>query len=270
MVDRSELIERHESRTALKTAPDAPRVRLTARCHGRNDRSAKMSVELVGRYNDAGAGLLDLAAERRVQSHQVHVAAGHHHFQSVRSNRVGVLTSSKASSPRSRMVRAAVAQPSRARFAALTTSRPGSARSSTSSGRSARSSRSFGTRMPREFPMRTILVVATMCLQCSHVPCIWQGVRSAGNLPPTFRTARVSCLPPRWRRFRRFPSAASSAEAWNGGLHIERSNTSPGVTTPAKHSRGDDCNRHSIRSVTAGWAATSLLAQRKATASGFV
>ena len=59
-------------------------------------------------------------------SHQMDVAAGHHHVQSVWSNRVGVPASSTVSSPRSCIVRAATAHPSRTRFAALTTSRPAS------------------------------------------------------------------------------------------------------------------------------------------------
>src|SRR6187399_3261302 len=71
--------------------------------------------------------------------------------------------------------------------------------------------------------------------------------------------------PPSCRRFRRVPAEASSADAWNGGLHIETEKVSPGLITPRKQSFAEGCRRHSTRSATAALAATNFRAQRRAT-----
>src|SRR5205814_2651696 len=96
------------------------------------------------------------------------------------------------------------------------------------------------------------------CTKASSPP--WH--HSSPALPPKFSTVPAS-LPLRWLRFRRLLAAASSADAWKGGLHIDRSKVSPGLITPLKHSSGDACNRQSIRPATARLAATSVLAHRQ-------
>src|SRR3954468_8759978 len=52
--------------------------------------------------------------------------------------------------------------------------------------------------------------------------------------PPKLSTGLGSFRSPRFRRFRNVPDAASSGERWNGGLHIDAANVSPGLTTPRK------------------------------------
>ena len=161
-VDSPQLIENYVPGALLKPTPNAPRIRTAARGHRRHDDCAQVGIQFVRGHDDAGTGLLNLAAERRIQTNQVNVTAADHHCQSASSKAVGVGGSNGASSPRWCIIRAFAAHPARGRDAADTTSRPGSARSSTSSGRPAASKRTFGTRMPRELPMRTIRVFVVM------------------------------------------------------------------------------------------------------------
>ena len=119
-----------------------------------------MLVQLVGRDDDAGPGLFDFTAKRRIETDQMDVAASHYQRHSRSSKRVGVGSSSNLSSLLDRIERAAAAHPARGRRTPLTTSRPGSAWSSTSSGSCARSNKSLGT--PREFPIWTIRVLVVM------------------------------------------------------------------------------------------------------------
>ena len=172
-VDRAELVQSDEAGSALKATRHSPRVCPPARGHRRDDHSAQVLVQLVRGHYETRAGLLNLAAKRGIQPNEVDFAAGpsgprYFHSHSSRSKRVAVGSSSRASCPRSRMARAAFAQPVRGRRVAWMTSRPGSACNSTSSGSCACSRRTFGTRIPRELPILTMRVLVVMCLHCSH------------------------------------------------------------------------------------------------------
>jgi hypothetical protein len=66
-VHRTDLIQNDESFFPLKAARNAERIGMTACRHRSNDDSAEMMVQLIGRDDEAGASLLDLANDLRVQ-----------------------------------------------------------------------------------------------------------------------------------------------------------------------------------------------------------
>ena len=153
LINGPELIEGNETRTLLKSTADSPRICVPAGRHRCHDDGSQMFIQFVGRHHHARPSFLDFTAKRRVEPNEMNVAAPHHQRHSRASNLVDVGSSSKPSSPRERIDFAAAAHPARGRRRPLTTRRPGSARTSTSSDNCARSNRSFGTRMPREFPI---------------------------------------------------------------------------------------------------------------------
>ncbi len=165
-VHGSYLVYGHKARTALEATRNPPRIRPAARRHRCDDGRSEISIECVGRDDQTGPCLPDFAASRRVQAHKVDIptrrGAASYHVHSRSSKLFGRVGSSNPSSPDVCICSAASAQPARGTRAAVTTSRPGSARSSTSSGSSAWSSKTFGTRKPRELPMRTMRVVVGM------------------------------------------------------------------------------------------------------------
>ncbi len=77
----------------LNQAPNAPWKDTPARRHRRHDEGSQVLVEFVRRHNDARPHLLNLAAERRIESNQIHLAAQHHERQSTWSNCVAVVWS---------------------------------------------------------------------------------------------------------------------------------------------------------------------------------
>lgn len=119
-IDGPELIQCDETRSTLKATRYAPGIGSPARRHRHDDHGAQVLVQLVRRNDEAGAGLLDLAARRGIQPYEVHFAAGpggprYFHSHSSRSKRVAVNSSKRPSAARSRMTRAAFAQPVRGR-----------------------------------------------------------------------------------------------------------------------------------------------------------
>lgn len=65
-IDSAKLIERNDTRAALKAASRAPRIRASASGHGRNDDRAKVLVQFVRRHDHARPRLLDFTAQSRI------------------------------------------------------------------------------------------------------------------------------------------------------------------------------------------------------------
>jgi hypothetical protein len=122
-----------------------------ARRAGKDDGTSG-GIQFVWRHDDAGAGPVNSAVERRISTNEVTSRRLITTASPLSSKVVGVGGSSGASWPRWFIARTFAAHPARG-WDAADTSRPGSARSSTSSGSPASSRRTFGTRMPRELPM---------------------------------------------------------------------------------------------------------------------
>ena len=158
---RCESGPRRRSRHVRQSDREHAKGSATACRHRRNDGRSQVPCEFIRRNNQAGPCLLNLASGRRVETHEVHIAARQrlvaYQRQSFSSKSFRNGGSSSRSSPAARASRATSAQPARGVRTALTVSFPGSARSSTSLVRLASSSRALGMRSPREFPMRTIL-----------------------------------------------------------------------------------------------------------------
>ena len=148
-----------------EAARDAKRIRLSASREGSNHNGAKVRSELVERYHYAWPCLADRAPASRVPGYEKHLSTSGcpvgYHRHSVSSKRVGVGGSSSWPPPPARSFRAASAHPLRgAGRAAITMVLPRSF-SSTSSLKPACSISGFGSRTPREFPMRTSRVFMT-------------------------------------------------------------------------------------------------------------
>jgi hypothetical protein len=138
-IDRTKLIQRYVTGTTLKTARHSPWIGTPGGRHRRDDHSAQVLVQFVRGHDETGTSLLDFAAEGGIQTDEVYFAADtdcprYFHSHSSRSKRVAIGSSRRPSCARSRMARAAFAQPVRGRRVDWTTSRPGSACNSTSSG----------------------------------------------------------------------------------------------------------------------------------------
>ena len=150
---------------ALKPALHSKGVGMAACRQRSHDERAEVGVQLVGGDDHTGPGLPSLTAAGRAQVDQEHVAAANHisyfHFHSRSSKRVGVGSSSRRCSPRSRTRRAASAHPDRGRRSEVITRAPSRSRTSTSSVSPASSIKGFGSRTPRELPMRTSRVLIT-------------------------------------------------------------------------------------------------------------
>ena len=108
-----------------------------------------------------------------------------------------------------------------------------------------------------------LLWVIIRCTKPSSPP----SHQSSPAEPPKFDVRAAAGRPPRFRCLRRLLAAASSADAWNGGLHMDAAKRSPGTSPPLKQSVGEGCSRHSIRSATVVLAFASLRAQSQATGS---
>jgi hypothetical protein len=145
------------ARLALECAGHSERVGVAPRRERRHYESAQVSVQLVGGHHHARSRLPDLASTGRVEIDQEHVAATNPRYrqrQSFSSNRVEVGLSSRRSSSRSRMRRAASAQPDRGLRRERITTAPPRTWSSTCSSRPASSITGLGRRTPRELPIR--------------------------------------------------------------------------------------------------------------------
>src|SRR5207247_2704184 len=157
VIHRANLVEDDVARLALKLARYTERIRVPARRERRHDEGSEVSVQLVGRDDDAGPLLADLAPSGWIEVDQEHVATGNLPYRprhSLSSKRVRVGASSRRSSPRPRMSRAASAQPARgAAREVMTTALPRTC-TSTSPSSPASSISGLGSRTPRELPIR--------------------------------------------------------------------------------------------------------------------
>lgn len=145
------------TRLALERAGHSERVGVTARRERCHDEGLEVSVQLIGGDNHTGSGLPNLAPAGRVEIDQEDVPPTNQLYRqrhSSVSNRVEVGLSSNPPSPRSRMRRAASAQPARGVTLELITTAPPRTWSWTCSLRPASSMTGLGRRTPRELPIR--------------------------------------------------------------------------------------------------------------------
>jgi len=201
-VDSPKLIEDNLPVLTVETACNPKCVRLPTCRERRDDRGSQMGVQLVGRHDEAWAGLLDLAAASRVQSDEEHFPAPwpirSYHSHSRSSKCVGAPSSTSRSPPRAWSLAASTAQPSRGVERALITIVLPRTSRSTSSCSPACSIKGFGSRRPRELPIRTSFAFMGITMD---LPIF--GVNAAGNhdhlpavLPIAFANA-ISSVGPR-------------------------------------------------------------------------
>src|SRR5262249_43656722 len=128
--------------------------------HRGDDDRLKVVVDFIWRDDQTRPGLLNLAADCRIEVDQVNVEAVycHSHSSSSQLERLGSGASSNASSPRRAISRKAAAQPARGFLARRMTSVSPTARISTSPSNPDCSSSGFGMRTPFEFPIWTMRV----------------------------------------------------------------------------------------------------------------
>ena len=151
------LVEDNLTRLALKPAGHSERVRVATCGKRRDDESPQVSVQLIRRHHHAGPCLANLAPSGGVKVDQEHVSStdlSYRQRHSSSSKRVLLGSSSRRSSTRSRIRRAASAQPARGSLRELITIAPSRTCTSTSSSRPASSISGLGRRTPRELPIR--------------------------------------------------------------------------------------------------------------------
>jgi len=151
------LVEDNMASLAAEPARYAERIGVAACSKRRQNESTQVGVQLVGRHHHAGPRLADLPSPSGTERDEEDVASSDSAYRqrhSWSSNCVPVGSSSRRSSPRSRICLAASAHPARGRRGEVMTSAFPRIRTSTSSCRPASSISGLGSRMPREFPMR--------------------------------------------------------------------------------------------------------------------
>ncbi len=158
VIYRADLVENNVSSSSPKPAWHSKWVGVAPSRNGRDNECPQIRVEFIRRDDHTWASLADFATPRRVEIDQEDLPPTHrtarHHFHSLSSNRVRVGGSSRWSSSRSRIRRAASAHPDRAGATRAITMAPCRTRSSTSSVSLASSINGLGSRTPRELPTR--------------------------------------------------------------------------------------------------------------------
>lgn len=117
-IDGPELVQRHKSGALLETARNTPRVGVSAGCHRGNDGRSQVLIQFIGRDDHARPGFMDFTAKRWIETDQMYLAPlrrldCHYQVHSSASKAVAVVASSRPSSSRARIARAASAQPCR-------------------------------------------------------------------------------------------------------------------------------------------------------------
>ena len=117
-VNGAKLVQRHKSGTLLEAARDAPGVGVAASRHRRNYDRSQVLIQFIRRDDQTRPGLADFTAKRWIKTDQVNLASlrrlgRHYQVHSSASKTVTAGLSSRASSPRLCIARAASAQPCR-------------------------------------------------------------------------------------------------------------------------------------------------------------
>jgi hypothetical protein len=214
---------------AAEPARYAEGIGVAARSKGRDNESTQVSVQLVGRHHNTGPRLADLPSPSGTERDEEDVASSDSAYRqrhSWSSNCVPVGSSSRRSSPRSRICRAASAHPARGRLGEVMTSAFPRIWTSTSSCRPASSISGLGSRTPREFPMRMsrdfihhhrehIVLTWAYCVKRANTQI---SSEARGSLPSRASSTACGCYAaPRSARVTAFGSAEATRRRASAG-----------------------------------------------------
>lgn len=183
---------------AAEPASYAERIRVAACSKRRHNESTQVGVQLVGRHHHAGPRLADLPSPSGTERDEEDVASrdsAYRQRHSWSSNCVPVGSSSRRSSPRSRICLAASAHPARGRLGEVMTSAFPRIWTSTSSCRPASSISGLGSRTPREFPMR--MSRDFIHYHREHIVLTWRYRVKRANTADQLRASEADLPPPR-------------------------------------------------------------------------
>ena len=164
-VNAAELIDRYLSLPRAESARDTKRELPTRRRERRDHHCLKVAIHLVGTNDDARPRLLHFMPLRRVQSNEIDIETADYHVRSLSASEdSGASSHSRSSSVNSLPCSAitfliASSQPARGSSIPCTMIELPLTRSVTSSPSPDCSSSVFGSRTPRELPMRTSLAL---------------------------------------------------------------------------------------------------------------